>query len=252
MRYNTLASDYDGTLACNGVVAETTLEALRRFKEGGRKLLLVTGREWEDLRQVFPRCNLFERIVAENGGLLCRPATGEARALAAPASQPLLHLLRQKGVQPLAVGRVLMATREPHEKAVLEAIHELGLEYQIIFNKGAVMILPSGVNKATGLKAALKELNLSPDQVAGIGDAENDHASLTCVGSPPPWPTRCPCSKRMSIGSRPPKTAPASWNASRESSLPRSDGPSLPLPRIGARRFTPLQNSDGPRSQAWP
>ena len=48
----------------------------------------------------------------------------------------------------------------------------------MIFNKGAVMILPSGVNKATGLAAALEELGLSPHNVVGVGDAENDHAFL--------------------------------------------------------------------------
>ncbi len=57
-------------------------------------------------------------------------------------------------------------------------IHEHGLELQVIFNKGAVMILPANVNKASGLKAALKLMNLSPHNVVAIGDAENDHALL--------------------------------------------------------------------------
>ncbi|TIU15450.1 MAG: HAD-IIB family hydrolase, partial [Mesorhizobium sp.] len=65
---------------------------------------------------------------------------------------------------------------------VLEVIKELGLELEIIFNKGAVMILPSGINKATGLAAALEDLRLSPHNVVGIGDAENDHAFLQACG----------------------------------------------------------------------
>ena len=40
------------------------------------------------------------------------------------------------------------------------------------------MILPSGVNKASGLRAALKSLGLSPHNVVSVGDAENDHALL--------------------------------------------------------------------------
>ena len=51
----------------------------------------------------------------------------------------------------IEVGDVIVATWEPHETTVLQTIHDLGLELQIIFNKGAVMILPTGVNKATGL-----------------------------------------------------------------------------------------------------
>jgi hypothetical protein len=61
---------------------------------------------------------------------------------------------------------------------VVEVIRDLGLELQVIFNKDAVMVLPSGVNKATGLSAALESLGLSPHNVVGVGDAENDHAFL--------------------------------------------------------------------------
>jgi hydroxymethylpyrimidine pyrophosphatase-like HAD family hydrolase len=53
---------------------------------------------------------------------------------------------------------------------------------QIIFNKGAVMVLPAGINKASGLVAALAHLRLSPLNVVGIGDAENDHAFLSACG----------------------------------------------------------------------
>jgi hydroxymethylpyrimidine pyrophosphatase-like HAD family hydrolase len=66
----------------------------------------------------------------------------------------------------------------PHEQVVLETIRSLGLEHQVIFNKGAVMVLPPGVNKATGLVAALHALGISPRNVVGVGDAENDHAFL--------------------------------------------------------------------------
>ena len=40
------------------------------------------------------------------------------------------------------------------------------------------MVLPSGVNKATGLKAALDDMGFSAHNVVGFGDAENDHAFL--------------------------------------------------------------------------
>ena len=41
------------------------------------------------------------------------------------------------------------------------------------------MVLPTGVNKATGLIAALQELKLSAHNVVGIGDAENDLSFLS-------------------------------------------------------------------------
>ena len=61
-------------------------------------------------------------------------------------------------------------------------IDELDLDLQLTFNKGAVMILPRGVDKATGLRAALRQLSVDPSQVAGIGDAENDEAFLKICG----------------------------------------------------------------------
>ena len=66
--------------------------------------------------------------------------------------------------------------------AVLQVIQELGLDYQIIFNKRAVMVLPSGINKATGLQTVLTQWQISPDAVVGVGDAENDHAFLDLCG----------------------------------------------------------------------
>jgi hypothetical protein len=76
------------------------------------------------------------------------------------------------------VGDVIVATSHPHETTVLNVIRDQGLELNVIFNKGAVMVLPSGVNKLTGLRAALDEMELSEHNVVGVGDAENDHAFI--------------------------------------------------------------------------
>jgi HAD superfamily hydrolase (TIGR01484 family) len=179
MRYLALACDYDGTIAHDGRVDQPTLAALEKVLASGRKLLLVTGREIPDLKGTFEHLDLFEWIVAENGALLYRPGNQEEKPLAEPPPEKFVRRLKKHGVGPISAGRVIVATRQPHEKAVLETIRELGLELQVIFNKGAVMVLPTGVNKATGLVAALKELGLSAHNVVGVGDAENDHAFLT-------------------------------------------------------------------------
>jgi len=177
-----LATDYDGTLAHDGAVADSTIEALIKFKQSGRKLIMVTGRELPDLRRVFPRIDLFDRVVAENGGLLYAPATKKERPLAPEPPANFIRRLKAARVAPLSVGRAIVATWEPHETAVLEAIRDLGLELQITFNKGAVMVLPTGVNKASGLKAALDDLGLSAHNVVAVGDAENDHAFMQASG----------------------------------------------------------------------
>src|SRR5262249_4037279 len=179
MRYYALAADYDGTLAHDGKIDPDTWAALRKLHESGRKLVMVTGRELDELLALLEHPDLFERIVAENGALVYHPETKETRPLAAAPPERFVAELKRRGVKPVAVGRVIVATRELHQDTVLRAIHDLGLELQVIFNKGAVMVLPSGVNKATGLSGGLAELGLSPHNVVGVGDAENDHAFLS-------------------------------------------------------------------------
>jgi HAD superfamily hydrolase (TIGR01484 family) len=179
VRYLALAVDYDGTLAKNGKVTKQTIAALERLVDSGRRLIMVTGRELPDLQKHFARLDLFAYVVAENGALLYHPQTKAETILGEAPPAELVDALRKHEVKPLSVGRSIVATWEPHEATVLEVINQLGLERQIIFNKGAVMLLPASVNKETGLRAALELLQLSPHNVAGAGDAENDHAFLS-------------------------------------------------------------------------
>jgi hydroxymethylpyrimidine pyrophosphatase-like HAD family hydrolase len=181
MKYRALAADYDGTIAHDGIVDEPTLDALRRARAAGVKVLLVTGRELTSLFNTFAHAEVFDRVVAENGAVLYEPATRVVQILASPPPPALLEALQRAEV-PLWVGHSIVATVTPYEHDVLRAIHELGLEWHVIFNKGAVMALPSDVTKATGLAAALTALNVLPEETVGVGDAENDHAFLRYTG----------------------------------------------------------------------
>jgi HAD superfamily hydrolase (TIGR01484 family) len=177
-----LATDYDGTLARQGVVDPATLAALRRFQASGRKLILVTGRLLEDLFSVFPEVGVFDQVVAENGALLYDPKTRSERLLAPSASKELVSRLQALRVPSLGVGRSIVATVTPYEDRVADLIRELGLNLQIIFNKGAVMVLPAGISKRSGLLSALSELGLPPHEIVGVGDGENDRELLGACG----------------------------------------------------------------------
>ncbi len=179
MRYVALATDYDGTLATDGVVSDSTIAALERFIATGRKVVLVTGRELDDLAQAFAHLDIFSRVVAENGAVLFTPATQEVRLLDDPPPPRFVDALLHKGVEPIRVGRVIVATREPFQDVVMETIRAMGLALHVEFNKGAVMVLPAGTTKRTGLAAALHDLQLSPRGVIGVGDGENDQSLLS-------------------------------------------------------------------------
>jgi hydroxymethylpyrimidine pyrophosphatase-like HAD family hydrolase len=182
MRYFCLICDYDGTIAHDGRCAPSTVEALQRVSASGRKLILATGRQLTELQDVFPEYAVFDRIVAENGAVLYRPDNRESKLLANPPPPEFVAELRRRGVQPLSVGQCIVATWHPFASTALGVIRDMGLELQIILNKDAVMVLPSGVNKASGLQIALHELRFSPHNTVGVGDAENDDAFLAMCG----------------------------------------------------------------------
>lgn len=181
MRFVLLATDYDGTLTSSSQVDKATLTALERVRSSGRNLILATGRQLDDLSSVFPQLELFDRIVVENGGLLYCPETQMERPLCPAPDERFLSLLEKHKV-PFSAGRTIVSTNHPHEDEVLKAIRDSRLNLQVIFNKGAVMILPSGTNKGTGVRAALDELKVSPHDVVAVGDGENDHSLLELAG----------------------------------------------------------------------
>ncbi len=181
MKYQALATDYDGTIAFEGKVDVATVDALQQVRDAGAALVLVTGRELSDLFNTFDRIDLFHLVVAENGAVLYDPATTQIEPLSAGPPTALLERLTREQV-PVSVGHSVVATVEPHEHAVMAAIRDLGLDWHIIFNKGSVMALPSDVTKATGLRQALDRLQLSPGKTIGVGDAENDLAFLRYCG----------------------------------------------------------------------
>jgi HAD superfamily hydrolase (TIGR01484 family) len=182
MSYQVLATDYDGTIATAGKVSETTYLALNRWQQTGRKLIIVTGRLLNDLYNVFPQAESFDCIVAENGALVYFPLQKETILLGSPPPISLLEELKQRQVESLAIGQRIISTHVPHDVTVLKVIRELGLSWHISYNKGAVMLLPEGVDKELGLKTALDKMNLSSNQVVAVGDGENDLPLLKLSG----------------------------------------------------------------------
>ena len=96
MRFEALATDYDGTIAHDGIVDQPTLDALERGRGGGLRLIMVTGRELDDLFSVFPHAAMFERIVAENGASIYDPATRETEFIASPPPRAFIERLKER------------------------------------------------------------------------------------------------------------------------------------------------------------
>lgn len=174
--FQAIAVDYDGTLTTGTRPDAAVLDSVAAARSRGKRIVLVTGRILDELRHVFPGVEEhFDAIVAENGAVLS--CAGRLRRLAPPVDRSLEDALTRRGV-PVRGGEVLLACDASHDLIVLEEVHRLGLDCHLMYNRAALMVLPSGVSKGTGLYEALGDLGISHHSAIGIGDAENDHALL--------------------------------------------------------------------------
>lgn len=174
--FHAVAVDYDGTLARGPRPTFEALNAVAAVRDRGCNVVLVTGRILAELRADFPDVDQhFDCIVGENGAVLS--SRRGTRLLASPVDTALEYDLRTQGI-PVRRGEVLLATDSVHDEFVMSVIDRLGFECQIVRNRGALMVLPAGINKGSGLGEALADLGISPHNTVGIGDAENDHSLL--------------------------------------------------------------------------
>jgi hypothetical protein len=168
-----LACDFDGTIAIDGQVAPEVAAVLDAARERGILRLLVTGRVLEDLQDGGVDLTRFDGIVAENGAVVWLPALGRTIQLGAPPPEAFLGELRARGI-PFHAGAVVVGTSDRHAAEIVDLIRCFGVDSQLVFNRRAMMLLPSGVNKAVGVQRALDELGRSERNLVAFGDAEND------------------------------------------------------------------------------
>ena len=173
MFFKALACDYDGTLASADRISPVVREALGRARKAGLRLILVTGRTFFELTRVCDCLDLFDAVVAENGAVLYYPGSAMIRDQGPPVPGRLLAELDRRGIY-YQVGRVIVGTGRGDEGAVGEALAAADVTRDLIYNRAALMLLPAGVSKGSGVQQALRVLGLSPHDVLALGDAEND------------------------------------------------------------------------------
>src|SRR5437879_12693075 len=104
-KFIALATDGDGTLLRGGRMGRKTIAALKRWRDAGNKLVLVTGESAKQLHE-FPHANLFDRIVGENGALVLRSPAGKERKLCKPPPARLVRAWKRAHAWPLRRGPV--------------------------------------------------------------------------------------------------------------------------------------------------
>ena len=181
MQYVALATDGDGTLLEDGRMLPQTIAALEQLRANDVSLLLVTGETFEELRE-FPRLDLFRRVVAENGSLLLIPSTNEQTLLGVRPPCELIAALRNADVKKLKVGQGMISAKTSEEPKLRDVLARIKVDWKIIHNRRDVMLLPGEIDKASGLAAALNDLQIPRQHVVAVGDAENDAVMLQYAG----------------------------------------------------------------------
>ncbi|MHB1554160.1 MAG: HAD family hydrolase [Acidimicrobiales bacterium] len=171
--YRVLAVDFDGTLSEGGAApASDVLDARSAARASGLRIVLVTGRILGKLEEVWPTVHeSVDCVIAENGAVLLAGAWHHL--LADPVDRRLDDALAARAV-PFVRGEVLLAAKAADEPSIVASIRSLELGCQTVANRTALMVLPAGVSKGTGLFHALGHLGLSFHNTIAVGDAEND------------------------------------------------------------------------------
>ena len=213
--YRLIALDIDGTLiGPDGRVSPANREAIARARAAGMKVVLCTGRSWQESEDVADQAGCDRVLVCQGGAALADLGLRRnTRRWDMPRETGLAlveRLEREELGLMLFAGEELLVNPKGDEifrtypsagfhrckrvegspGAVLE---REGLPLSKIYAQGAPETFPpllaelgeyAGVDKGTGLAALAGGLGIALEECAAIGDSDNDRGMLTAVGMP--------------------------------------------------------------------
>lgn len=213
-----LGSDYDGTLT-HGGFDEEKITAMRRWREKGNKLGIVTGRCPDILNHIPSECmQLLDFVIVYNGGKIINPQLDvlyDVTCSDLPIKELAKDLLdrgydivhthsdryyrvwTQKGcdedndflledmppipfVHQVTVGGISVEHATETAKFVREKYGDL---LEPLQNWTYLDIVPKGVNKANGLREYAKIIGASEEDIIAVGDSLNDASMLAAFRS---------------------------------------------------------------------
>lgn len=175
-----IACDYDRTLTDESLVLSlNAVTSLKSAKDDGIKVFIASGRILPFLADVNARHGFADAIIAENGAVIYDPVNG-AKILLGEGLEELKSAFA--GVDFVEVEEVIVATTLPYLKDAREIIRRNSLSVDIELNRNDVMIMPKGIDKGSGIVKAAEMYGINRENLACIGDAENDLAMFEVAG----------------------------------------------------------------------
>ncbi|CAJ37056.1 putative hydrolase (HAD superfamily) [Methanocella arvoryzae MRE50] len=168
-----MLSDYDRTFTDSSLRVEPGLvDAIIRLKRKGTLFSIVSGRKYSFMYDLYQSMGgVVDSFIAENGCV--GYANGRKHYIArSEGREEMLVGLRSLDV-PYDAGDVVVSVSVDYEREVDQVIKGYQ-NMHVVRNVDSLMILPHSVSKATGIQWLMGVYNLTPVQMACIGDAEND------------------------------------------------------------------------------
>ncbi|MGI0006331.1 MAG: phosphoglycolate phosphatase [Nitrososphaera sp.] len=189
MAIKVFAVDIDGTLTENGggIIHLPALTKLRYLETLGYNVIYVTGRSSVEAFVLAVFGGTTRLAVGENGGAIT-VAPQEHKLLASRQKcmegyellKKSIDGVQEKPVFPRMTEVVMLRTFDI--KKGQKILDEHGLQLYLNDSKYAFHINEKGVDKALGLKEALKTLKAGPEETVAIGDSETDIPMFEACG----------------------------------------------------------------------
>ncbi|HUL62558.1 MAG TPA: HAD family hydrolase [Methanocella sp.] len=166
-------SDYDRTFTDASLrVAPGLPEAIHRLRGRGVLFSIVSGRKFSFMMDLYHSMDgLMDSFIAENGCVGYADGCRQTLCEAGHRDALLAALGRRK--VPYDPGDVVISVNRRYLQEV-EAVLDRHPSYTMIRNVDSLMLLPHGASKATGIRWLMDVYCVDPQEMACIGDAEND------------------------------------------------------------------------------
>lgn len=180
-RFKVFAVDIDGTLTENGggIIHLGALGKLRHLEKLGYNVVYVTGRSSVEAYVLAVFGGTTRIAVGENGGAITIAPQDHKLLASKDKCVEGYEVLRKnldgveiKPVFPRMTEVVMMRTFDL--KQGQKILDENNLDLYLSDSKYAYHINEKGMDKAAGLKEALKMLKAGPEETVAIGDSETD------------------------------------------------------------------------------
>ena len=173
-KIQTIVCDFDRTLTDEALIPSAeAFEAIRKARGLGLRFIVVSGRQIDFLLSVEEISEIASALVGENGAIAYELSTRKKSSPFVKEATVIKQAFQRSGLR-FQQFDVMTSLSRRYENEVKTLIAKNKLEAEVHFNVDSIMVLPTGVSKASGLVLALDLMGAPKTGILCFGDGEND------------------------------------------------------------------------------